>query len=99
MTTFIRIIGPVVLSVLFPILVLAQQTPCTLKLSGIVNDEETGVPISDVLVHINELHKSVYTDSNGVFTFNSLCAGRYTIHFATLGARHSTRSISLSADL
>ncbi len=50
---------------------------CNLQLKGQVLDDQHKQPLTNAVVHLEEL--LLVTDSNGVFVANKLCAGSYHI--------------------
>ena len=57
--------------------------PPVANLYGVVTDAETGAPISGVLVTLDGL--TAYTGANGVYLFEGLTPGSYTITFEKAG--------------
>jgi len=53
--------------------------PPMANLSGVVTDADTGSPLSGVKVSIDGL--ATYTNSSGVYAFEGLTPGSYTVTF------------------
>lgn len=51
---------------------------CSIVYSGQVIDKHDNEPVPFAKLQIKELSKSMTADSNGLFSFNALCAGTYT---------------------
>ncbi|MBM3414392.1 MAG: TonB-dependent receptor [Bacteroidetes bacterium] len=55
----------------------AQQSPCSLILSGSVADADEKAPLGKAIILIRELERSTETDKEGHYHFYNLCPGTY----------------------
>jgi len=58
---------------------------CDYSVNGLVQDLGTGKGLAQVHIHLQEVEKEQITDSNGRFTFKSICAGKYHLSFNHIG--------------
>ena len=82
---------PIIL-VAIPVFSLSQ-----FKLSGIVSDQ-SGNPLSEANVLINDTYLATSTDLNGQFTFGNLKQGSYQLKVSYIGYEKSETSIDLKQD-
>jgi len=59
--------------------VMTPVPPPMANLSGVVTDAETGNPLSSVKVSIDG--QTTYTNSSGIYAFEGLTPGSYTVTF------------------
>lgn len=52
---------------------------CSYKISGHVEDADTGEKLQAATITLKETEKEIVTDANGDFLFASLCPGKYTL--------------------
>jgi iron complex outermembrane receptor protein len=76
---------------------LAQS--CELSLSGVVSDAHDGTPLSFAIVRIQELNKSVLTDSLGRYRFTELCEGLYHVECNHVGCEPVHALVRLNRNL
>ena len=72
-----------------------EQKP-KVTLSGYVFNEETGEPLKEAIVFVEELQTGAATDSVGRYEV-SLPQGRYEIIFQSVGLRKASRKLKLYA--
>ena len=73
----------------------AQQ--CNLTLSGTISDIHNEAPIASVSVYLKEIQRTTQTDSLGRYTFNNLCAGKYTLLCSNIqGFKPISKSVELN---
>jgi iron complex outermembrane recepter protein len=60
----------------------AKAQPCTLQLSGHVEDTDSKEKLFAATVFITELNKQLVTDEKGDFVFYFLCQGIYTLQIS-----------------
>ncbi|HMO31731.1 MAG TPA: TonB-dependent receptor [Lacibacter sp.] len=58
---------------------LAYAQPCTFRLSGVISDIDTKIPLGGATITIRELNRSVVSGTSGYYEFEGLCAGSYTL--------------------
>lgn len=58
---------------------------CTHTLDGIVHDFHDAKPLSNAIVLVKELNKTVTTNSFGVFSVDNLCSGEYHLEISHIG--------------
>lgn len=80
---------------LFPSTHVLGQSPCYFTIKGIVKDGSTKqlLPVADVF--IKELNKGTMTNSDGAFSFQPICEGKYTITCSFIGYK----SVTLNVDV
>lgn len=84
-------------NIFFVLLLLALATTInSAVLTGIVYQSQTGVPLENVMIEIkdgiNGRDKTAFTDSMGIFLFDSLAPGLHNLHFY----HSNTEPLSLS---
>lgn len=84
-----------ILSCIVSVSVVAQDQ-CDITLQAIVVEAHTSAPLQPMLVFVEELNKTYETNSNGKFRIDSLCAGKYTLHFHALGFEHKVVEVKLT---
>ncbi len=72
--------------------------PCTIKLSGHVEDADTKEKLQSASVIIKETGKQIVTDAKGDFVFTALCEGVYTIQISHVSCDVYERKITLTKD-
>ena len=72
-----------------------EQKP-KVKLSGYVNNKDTGNPLDGAIIYIEELKTGTTTDSTGYYEF-SLPQGRYQFIFQSIGLKEATQKLQLYA--
>lgn len=70
-----------VLFVIFPLFVFSQRS----EVNGIVKDSETELLLVDVIVIIEGINQTTFTDTKGRFRFSEIPFGEYDLHFSLLG--------------
>ncbi|MBC7384052.1 MAG: TonB-dependent receptor [Bacteroidia bacterium] len=68
----------------------------TASFKGTVNDKETGAPIKNVLVHINNTNNHTHSDDKGDFFFVSILPGKYNLEFEKPGYESELIKVSIS---
>ena len=58
---------------------LTQAQVCDLTLAGIVRDQHDETALSQALIYIQELNRSTLSDQEGVYSFDDVCPGNYTV--------------------
>jgi iron complex outermembrane receptor protein len=71
---------------------------CKLKLTGVVQDEESGLPLSFVNVYIQETFTGSISDASGNFVLDKLCPGNYHLVFSHIGCDPVHVHIELKRD-
>ncbi len=73
--------------------------PQTGSLEGVIFDEESGEPLSDVVITVQENGVGATTDVNGYYLLNNLSAGLVTLHISAPGYPDTTRTTAVDADV
>ena len=71
----------------------------TFKLTGIVCDSTTRLPLEMVAVVMPEINRWCLTDNNGSFEINSLFPGEYELNFQLLGFRQQRMVVQISGNV
>lgn len=66
----------------------------TASIHGTISDN--GTPLINALIEIQEAQLKRRTDANGVFSFDNLAAGSYTLHISAQGYRQRDTAITLA---
>ncbi len=74
----------------------AYAQNCQLVLKGHVEDLDTREKLSNATVLIPELNKEIVTDAEGDFSFENLCAGKFTLIVSHVGCETVTLQINLT---
>ena len=74
----------------------AYSQNCKLVLKGHVEDLDTREKLSNATVIIPELNREIVTDAEGDFSFENLCAGKFTLIVSHVGCETVTLSINLT---
>ncbi len=69
---------------------------CSLRFSGHVDDTDTREKLPNAFVTIVELNKTIVTNRDGDFSFDSLCAGMYTIEISHVHCETLRQQIKLT---
>lgn len=69
----------------------------TCSIEGTVKDKDTGMPLSNCEIQIAPLNNSVTTASDGVYSFNTLEPGEYTITYNRSGYISDSRTVNVNA--
>ncbi|MCH8487497.1 MAG: TonB-dependent receptor [Candidatus Cyclonatronum sp.] len=82
--------------------VMPAEASVTAPVSGFdfraqVTDVQTGEPVSYVYVHLDELNRSATTDREGMFRFQNVPEGNYTLFLHRLGYRMTRTRIQVGA--
>jgi iron complex outermembrane receptor protein len=72
--------------------VVAQE--CHLSLSGHLNDTGDGSPLEFAYIFIEELKIGTYSDENGAYLIEKICAGNYHLVISHLGCETTTKFIN-----
>ena len=72
-----------------------EQKP-KVNLSGYITNGETGKPLQEAIVFVDELKTGTTTDSLGYYEL-SLPQGRYQLFFQSLGLKEASRKLKLYA--
>lgn len=72
-----------------------EQKP-KVTLSGHVYNTDTGEPLAEAIVFVEELQTGTTTDSSGYYQF-SLPQGRYRLQFQSIGLKEASRKLKLYA--
>lgn len=75
-----------------------QETNQVVTLTGTVLDAEREVPIPNAEVIVNETQESTKTGDTGVFTFDELETGTYTLEVEAEGYEREEREVELTED-
>src|SRR6056297_68919 len=78
---------------------IAMPAAAQYRISGTINDSETGDPIEAVDIYDNEAGTSFRTDKSGKFTIQGLPEGTYNLYFFKLGFEVAYRTFDLTSDL
>ena len=84
-----------ILSFFFAVHVIHAQR-CVLRLTGHVHSTAGHENLANATIFIPELSRSIVTDQNGNFRFDSLCQGTYTIHISHVSYDSTIRLIELA---
>lgn len=88
-----KIIFAALAACFLPCLVFAQ-----LKITGTVSDNSTLLPLPDVTIRIKETNKLNVSDKNGIFEFNNLKPGIYTLTLSHIGYKLNTQVVEIEAN-
>src|SRR5690349_18737732 len=80
------------------LMLLPVAVRCQNVFSGVVYDKQTGKALPDASVFLPELHKGVYTGSEGKFVFRSIGARKFLIEVSHVGYQSSFRNVILPGD-
>lgn len=69
---------------------------CTLILKGHVEDLDTREKLSGATIFIPELNREIITDEQGDFSFDGLCAGKFTLRVSHVGCETVEQKINFS---
>jgi iron complex outermembrane receptor protein len=75
-----------------------QAQNCRLKLTGHVHSTVAHENLPNASITLEEKGKTIITNDNGDFVFDSLCAGTYTVHISHVTFDTVTRIINLKAN-
>ncbi len=95
---FLKLFCVLVLGILVCPVAQAQQTACTLTLSGSIGCADDGKPLDFVAVGLLNTTKSAYTNKQGKFLLSSVCAGTYRFEASLVGYKKLDTLISITAD-
>lgn len=85
------------LSILFCLIgSLLYSQDCKLSLNGTVKDFHDGKVIQDATIYIKQLNKFTTSNTNGVFSFNNICKGKYTVIVSHISCDTKTLEIELN---
>ncbi len=89
-----------ILSILLTLLITVglYAQPCTIKITGHVEDADTKDKLVAATVLIEETGMQIVTDSKADFVFNNLCAGSYSIRITHIGCDTVIKKITLTKD-
>ncbi|MGD1842510.1 MAG: TonB-dependent receptor plug domain-containing protein [Thermonemataceae bacterium] len=77
--------------------VAAQAQGCSYTLHGHIYDTE-GLPLPGIYVTIKEADKRSFTNPNGYFEINNLCAGNYLVEYSAIGYEPITKEIQIQGN-
>ncbi len=86
-----------VLFVLFCWPVISQE--CSLTIKGTVSDFHDGAPLELATIYIQELERSVTTNSDGSFRINNLCPGTYSVYVSHIECDPKLLEIKLNKSI
>lgn len=69
--------------------VLKAQDACNLSFSGRILDADTDLPVADISIELEKLHRTIKSDGHGFFKFDKLCPGTYFITVSGIGFERS----------
>ena len=72
-----------------------QAQPCTLKLTGHVQDVDVNEELDKATISIVELNRQLITNASGDFVFDNLCTGNYTLIITHINCDTVTKKITL----
>jgi iron complex outermembrane receptor protein len=71
---------------------------CNFTLSGKITDQDNGELLEFSVLYIKELNRSTNTGEKGLYTFDNLCKGNYTLQIAHFGCRDTTIYVTIEKD-
>ena len=80
---------------LFTPVVAQNAKDCQCFLKGVVKDRENGQPIAGAVLQLKENRRLVVADTNGRYTIDKLCQGKYTLECRIVGYKTTTVRVSL----
>jgi len=83
---------------LFLLIVLPFSAAAQHTIEGTVTDEETGSPLVSATVQLVELNRATVTGRNGLFRFNNIPEGTYTLRISFVGHKTINNSIQVPVD-
>lgn len=89
------------IAVLLYVYTFAQQnrSSCNITLSGVLSDEDTGLPLQGASLLFKDDGRTAFTDKYGKFQFSSLCSGIYTLQIQLIGYKSVTQKIKVQNNL
>ena len=72
---------------------------CDINFSGKVEDFHENTTLENAVVKIIELNRNVTTDKKGLFKFNNLCRGNFTVEISHISCETKQIKINLKKDL
>ena len=82
---------------LFSLILTLPQQSKSQQLRGVVTDAETEEPVPFVYVHLEEIERVTNGDRDGVFQFQNIPEGRYTLAVHRIGYKDYHRAIEITA--
>lgn len=79
-----------------PDLVMGGEAGDTILIRGRVVDGTSGQPLPGAQVTIVELKRSAVTAANGIFAFERVASGKYTLQVGRIGYRRATQKIEVA---
>ncbi|MCF8238583.1 MAG: TonB-dependent receptor [Saprospiraceae bacterium] len=86
------------ITILVSVAFLQVQGQCSLKLSGVVQDEHDQTPLDFSTIYILESGRGTLADSLGAYSLSGLCPGNMTIVCSHIGCEPITFNIHLIRD-
>lgn len=74
----------------------AHGQPCSLRLSGHVEDTDTREKLVSAVVTIIELNRQLVTDTTGDFVFDNLCPGVYTLTITHINCKPLEQKVKMN---
>jgi len=78
---------------------IATSQNCTYTFSGIVEDFHDKSVLTNATIHIKSLNKFAVSDTNGKFTIDNICNGKFMVEVAHLGCETQIIEINMVKDI
>ncbi|NRB58989.1 MAG: TonB-dependent receptor [Winogradskyella sp.] len=74
---------------------LGYSQNCNHRLRGSVIDFHANTPLEDATIKLKNTDKITISDKNGIFNFEDLCEGTYTIEVSHIGCKTITKTVKV----
>ncbi len=75
-----------------------EPAPVNTSISGVIVDEETGEALTGVEVKLNGDESSTYTDFDGMFVFDQVKPGDYSVEASIISYQPLSRSVKVNVN-
>ncbi|AQG79264.1 TonB-dependent receptor [Spirosoma montaniterrae] len=75
------------------------QTPCSTVLTGQILAQTTRQPLPGATVYVRELSIGAVADTTGTFRLSTLCRGKYTLVYQSIGYKPIEQIVTIQTDL
>lgn len=69
------------------------------KLSGIITDEDTNLPLSDVTIYLKSAQKGTTTDVDGSYSIQNIPSGTHDVYISYLGYQEVHEELDIKSDI
>lgn len=78
------------------IITATAQQDCNTNINVLVVETHNAQPLFAVVVHVDELNATYYTNEKGRFSIENLCPGNYTFHLHAAGYEHYAERVTIT---